>query len=165
MRVALFPGSFDPITWGHIDLVKRASMVFDKIIVLVANNSAKNYLLSDIERYELASEVISSLKLPRVIVDRYDGIILDYALKNSIGFIVRGVRAFHDFEFEFERYVVNNKLSPLVDTIFLPSSNKYLFVRSDLVKELMKNKNFDLSSFIPELVQKKLKSKFVDKLS
>ncbi|WP_024653348.1 pantetheine-phosphate adenylyltransferase [Borrelia persica] len=165
MRVALFPGSFDPITWGHIDLVKRASFIFDKIVVLVANNSTKNYLLSDIERYELTFEVIMSLGWEKISVDRYDGIVLDYALKNNIGFIVRGVRAFHDFEFEFERYVVNNKLNSSIDTIFLPSSDKYLFVRSDLVKELIKNKNFDLSNFIPELVQKKLKSKFVDKLS
>ncbi|AHH10895.1 Phosphopantetheine adenylyltransferase [Borrelia coriaceae ATCC 43381] len=156
MRVALFPGSFDPITWGHIDLVKRASSIFDKVIVLVANNSSKNYLFSDVERYELACEVIASLGWSRVFVDRYDGIILDYALKNDIGFIVRGVRAFHDFEFEFERYVVNNKLSPSIDIVFLPSRDKYLFVRSDLVKELIKNKNFDLSNFIPELVQKKV---------
>ncbi|ASQ29439.1 pantetheine-phosphate adenylyltransferase [Borrelia miyamotoi] len=165
MKVALFPGSFDPITWGHIDLVKRASLIFDKIIVLVSNNSAKSYLLSDIERYELTCEVILSLGWSNIFVDRYDGIILDYILKNNIGFIVRGVRAFRDFEFEFERYIVNNKLGPSVDTVFLPSSDKYLFVRSDLVKELIKNKNFDLSNFIPELVQKKLKFKFIDKLS
>ncbi|UPA18161.1 pantetheine-phosphate adenylyltransferase [Borrelia puertoricensis] len=165
MRVALFPGSFDPITWGHIDLVKRASLIFDKVIVLVANNSAKSYLLSDIERYELTFDVIASLGWSKIFVDKYDGIILDYALKNDIGFIVRGVRAFHDFEYEFERYVVSNKLSPSIDIVFLPSSDKYLFVRSDLVKELIKNKNFDLSSFIPDLVQKKLKSKFIDKLS
>ncbi|BCR22112.1 pantetheine-phosphate adenylyltransferase [Borrelia sp. HM] len=165
MRVALFPGSFDPITLGHIDLVKRASLIFDKIIVLVANNTIKNYLLSSFERYELTCEVISSLGLQNIFVDRYDGIISDYILKNNIGFIVRGIRAFRDFEFEFERYIANSKFNPYVDTVFLPSSDKYLFVRSDIVKELIKNKNFDLLNFIPELVQKKLKYKFIDKLS
>ena len=165
MRVALFPGSFDPITLGHIDLVKRASVIFDKIIVLVANNSIKSYLLNNFERYELTCEVISSLGLPNVFVDRYDGIILDYMLKNNIGFIVRGVRAFRDFEFEFERYIANSKINSCVDTVFLPSSDKYLFIRSDVVKELIKNNNFDLLNFIPELVQKKLKCKFIDKLS
>ena len=165
MRIAVFPGSFDPITWGHIDLVKRASSIFDKVIVLVAKNSSKSYFLSDVERYEIACEVIRSLSLARVSVDRHDGLVVDYALRHNVGFIVRGMRAFHDFECEFERYVVNSELSSAVDTVFLPSSAKYLFVRSDFVKELMKNKNFDLKGFVPELVQNKLKSKFIDKLS
>ncbi|UGQ17475.1 pantetheine-phosphate adenylyltransferase [Borrelia sp. RT1S] len=165
MRIAVFPGSFDPITWGHIDLVKRASSIFDKVIVLVAKNSSKSYFLSDVERCEITCEVIRSLSLAGVSVDRHDGLVVDYALRHNVGFIVRGMRAFHDFECEFERYVVNSELSSAVDTVFLPSSTKYLFVRSDFVKELMKNKNFDLKGFVPELVQNKLKSKFIDKLS
>ncbi|UER67848.1 pantetheine-phosphate adenylyltransferase [Borrelia sp. BU AG58] len=165
MRIAVFPGSFDPITWGHIDLVKRASFIFDEVIVLVAKNSNKSYLFSDAERYELTCEVMRSLSISKVFVDRHDGLVVDYALRNGVGFIVRGIRAFHDFECEFERYVINSKLSSAVDTVFLPSSTKYLFVRSDFVKELIKNKNFDLSSFVPELVQNKLKFKFVDKWS
>ncbi|WKC58439.1 pantetheine-phosphate adenylyltransferase [Borrelia sp. P9F1] len=163
MRIAVFPGSFDPITWGHIELVKRASSIFDKVIVLVAKNSSKSYLLSGSERYELTCEVIRSLSLSEVFVDRHDGLVVDYALSHNVGFIVRGVRAFHDFECEFERYVINSELSSAVDTVFLPSSARYLFIRSDFVKELMENKNFDLTSFIPELVQNKLKSKFIDK--
>ncbi|WP_445436130.1 pantetheine-phosphate adenylyltransferase [Candidatus Borreliella tachyglossi] len=163
MRIAVFPGSFDPITWGHIEVVERASLIFDKVIVLVAKNSVKSYLLSDIERYELTCEVIASLGFSKVFVDKYDGLIVNYALANDIGFIVRGIRVFHDFEFEFERYIINKELSSVIDTVFLPSSARCLFVRSDFVKELIKNKNFDLCKFVPELVQKKLKAKFIDK--
>ncbi|AYE36551.1 pantetheine-phosphate adenylyltransferase [Borrelia turcica IST7] len=165
MRIAVFPGSFDPITWGHIDLVKRASLIFDKVIVLVAKNSSKSYLLSDVERFELTCEVIKTLSIAKIFVDKHNGLIVDYALKNSARFIVRGIRAFHDFECEFERYIINSELNSEIDTVFLPSSSKYLFVRSDFVKELIKNKNFDLSRFVPELVQNKLKSKFIDKWS
>ncbi|QMU99451.1 pantetheine-phosphate adenylyltransferase [Borrelia sp. A-FGy1] len=165
MKIAVFPGSFDPITWGHIDLVKRASFIFDKVIVLIAKNSSKSYLLSEVERYELTCQVIKSLSISKIFVDRHNGLIVDYALKNNARFILRGIRAFHDFECEFERHIINGELSPEIDTVFLPSSSRYLFVRSDIVKELIKNKNFDLSSFVPELVQNKLKSEFIDKWS
>ncbi len=93
MKVAVFPGSFDPITWGHIDLIKRSLAIFDKVVVLVAKNKSKKYLLSDVERFSLTKDVISSLNFLNVFVDRYSGFIVDYALINSIKFIVRGIRA------------------------------------------------------------------------
>lgn len=163
MKVAVFPGSFDPITWGHIDLIKRSLAIFDKVVVLVAKNKSKKYLLSDVERFSLTKDVISSLNFLNVFVDRYSGFIVDYALINSIKFIVRGIRAFNDFDIEFERYLINNKLNFKIDTIFLPSSAEHLYVRSEFVKELMMKKDVDLSHFVPELVFNRLKSKFIDK--
>lgn len=154
---ALYPGTFDPITNGHIDIIKRASKLFDKVIVTIAVNSSKKQLFSKEERKDMILKCIKSFK--NVSVDTFDGLIVDYAKKKNASVLIRGMRAVSDFEYEFQISLINSKLNKDITTIFMMPNEKYTYLNSSIVRELSSFKG-DISDFVPKYVQKKLKEKF-----
>ena len=154
---AVYPGTFDPITNGHLDIIERASTLFDKVIVTVALNSSKIPLFSKDERKDMIENVTSGYD--NVSVDVFDGLLVDYAKKMNAGVVIRGLRAVSDFEYEFQMSLTNRKLAPDVTTIFLMPNEKYTYLNSSLIRELAKF-NADISDFVPDYVKEKLKSKF-----
>ncbi len=157
MRIGIYPGTFDPITNGHIDIINRSVLLFDKVIVAVTTNPSKSPLFSIDERIEM---VLSSTRsLSNVEVDSFDDLLVNYALhKNAIA-IIRGLRATSDFEFEFQMALVNRKLSNELVTVFLMPNEKYTYLNSTIVKEVA-SFNADVSCFVPEAANKKLLEKF-----
>lgn len=149
MNIAIYPGSFDPITNGHADIVKRAAGVFDKVIVAVSVNSQKSPLFSIEERVELAKNVFKGYE--NVEVDTFVGLLADYAKKTGAKTIIKGLRAVSDFEYEFQMAHMNKKLYPEVETMFLMSSFKYSYLSSSIVKEVGKLGG-DLSGLVPEQI-------------
>lgn len=154
---ALYPGTFDPITNGHIDIIKRASKLFDKVIVTIAVNSSKKQLFSKEERKDMILKCIKPFK--NVSVDTFDGLIVNYARKKNASVLIRGMRAVSDFEYEFQMSLINNKLNKDVTTIFMMPNEKYTYLNSSIVRELSSFKG-NISDFVPGYVQKKLKEKF-----
>ena len=145
-RIAVVPGSFDPITKGHMDIIRRAQTLFDKVIVLVVINAAKNPCFSLEERVELIRRVTSDL--PNVEVDCSAELLADYARRRGSCVILKGLRAGSDFENEFQMALINRKINPELDTMFLTASSEYMFLSSSLVKELA-SYGADLSDFLP----------------
>jgi pantetheine-phosphate adenylyltransferase len=156
-NTAVYPGTFDPITNGHLDIIERASEMFSKVIVTVALNSGKNPLFSKEERIEMIRKVTAKFK--NVEVDSFDGLLVNYAKKSKASIIIRGMRVLSDFEYEFQMSLTNRKLAPSVNTIFLMPNEKYAYLNSSLVKELARFKG-EIKSFVPDLVRKKLEQKF-----
>jgi len=156
-RIAIYPGSFDPITYGHIDLIARAVGLFDELIVAVAHNIRKVSLFSIQERLEMIQELTAEFKI--VNVDAFDGLLVDYVRKRNACCVVRGLRAFSDFEFEFQMALTNRKLNDNFETIFLMTHENYSFISSSLVKELIEFGG-DISAFVPKVVERRLKEKF-----
>ncbi|MGM9614392.1 MAG: pantetheine-phosphate adenylyltransferase [Oscillospiraceae bacterium] len=146
MTTALIPGSFDPITLGHLNIIRRASQIFDHVVVCVMKNSAKNYLFSIDERVELARRVVD--RLGNVEVTTTNMLLAEYAKQYEGAVIVKGLRAVSDFDYEFQLALVNKKMNPDLDTLFLTSSEKYTFLSSTVVKE-MAAYGADLSEFAP----------------
>jgi len=134
LKIAVYPGSFDPITNGHLDIVRRAAQMFDRVIVAVAIDSEKTPLFSVEERRRLATEAVKGLR--NVSVDQFKGLLIDYARRKRATAIVRGLRAVSDFEFEFQLALMNRKLDPGIETIFLMTKDEYTFISSRLVKEI-----------------------------
>ncbi len=159
MKTAIYPGTFDPFTNGHDDILRRALRVFDKVIILVAVSPAKRSLFTQAQRVEMITDHLSSE--PRSSVDSWNGLIVDYAKKHQINAIVRGLRPTGDFEMEFQMASMNNHLYEEIDTFFLPTGGKHYFVSSSLVKELHKNGR-DIAEFIPDAVLKYLKNALGD---
>jgi pantetheine-phosphate adenylyltransferase len=155
--IAVYPGTFDPITNGHLDIIERASVLFDKVIVTVAVNSSKKPLFSKDERNEMIRNVTSGFD--NVEVDVFDGLLVEYAQKKKASVIIRGLRAISDFEYEFQMSLTNRKLAPEVTTIFLMPNEKYTYLNSSLIRELAKF-NADISGFVPGYVHSKLREKF-----
>mgnify|MGYP000428328334 CR=1 FL=1 len=157
MKIAIYPGSFDPLTLGHLNIIKRAARCFDKLIVCVMVNSQKKGLFSPEERVELIRRVVK--QLPNVEVDASALLLAEYARQRRA---VKGLRAVSDFESEVQMAVVNRKLNPNVDTMFLPSNEKYTYLSSTVVKEMVRY-GADLSDFLPreiiEDVQRKMDSR------
>ena len=147
MKTAVFPGSFDPVTSGHLDLIKRASKMFDRLILGVLINSSKKPLLTVEERVRLLKEVTKDLK--NVEVEAFDGLLVDFVDRCDADVIVRGLRTSNDFEYELPLAQANYKLNESADTIFLATSPEYSYVSSSAVKELMRY-NADISGFVPE---------------
>ena len=147
MKTAVFPGSFDPVTSGHLDLIKRASKMFDRLILGVLINSSKKPLLTVEERVRLLKEVTKDLK--NVEVEAFDGLLVDFVDRCDADVIVRGLRTSNDFEYELLLAQANYKLNESADTIFLATSPEYSYVSSSAVKELMRY-NADISVFVPE---------------
>ena len=133
MKIAIYPGSFDPVTLGHLNIIKRAANAFDKVIVCVMVNSEKNGIFTAEERVELLRRCI---KLDNVEVDMYAGLLAEYAKRRNARVVVKGLRAMSDFEQEVQMAVVNGKLNPELDTVFFPSSQKYTYLSSTVVKEM-----------------------------
>lgn len=154
---AVYPGTFDPITNGHLDIIERASALFDQVIVTVALNSNKTPLFTKDERKDMIENVISAYN--NVTVDMFDGLLVDYSQKMGAEVVIRGLRAVSDFEYEFQMSLTNRKLAPEITTIFLMPNEKYTYLNSSLIRELAKF-NADISDFVPEYVKEKLKSKF-----
>lgn len=158
MRRAIYPGSFDPVTLGHLDVIKRAAAIFDELIVCVSVNSAKNSgLFSPEERVALIRKVTEDL--PNVTVDSFQGLVADYARQNRSRVLVKGLRAVSDYESEIQMAMINAKLYPKLDTVFLYSRPKYAYLSSTVVKEMARY-GADLSDFVPRqiiaLVQEKV---------
>jgi pantetheine-phosphate adenylyltransferase len=156
-KIAIYPGTFDPITNGHIDVIERAAKMFDEVLVVVAINSKKSCLFTEAERFEMAKESLKHLKNLRV--DMHQGLTVDYAKKVGATAIIRGIRAVSDFEYEFQIALMNRKLNPEVNTIFLLPHENYTYLNSSIIRELSKYKQ-DVSEFVPEIVANKLKEKY-----
>ena len=158
MKRAVYPGSFDPVTYGHLDIIKRASEIFDVLIVSVLNNKGKTPLFSVEERVKILKE--ATKELPNVQVDSFSGLLIDYAAENDLHIAVRGLRAITDFEYELQIAQTNRKLSNgTLDTIFLTTSLEYAYLSSSSVKEIAYFGG-DISQCVPDFVAKKINEKF-----
>ncbi|HET6872888.1 MAG TPA: pantetheine-phosphate adenylyltransferase [Sporolactobacillaceae bacterium] len=155
--VALYPGSFDPVTLGHLDILKRASKVFDEIIVAVLHNGNKTPLFSLEERVELLKATTKDL--PNVKVDFFEGLMIDYAKKKGVKAVLRGLRAVSDFEYELQITSINKKLDDDIETFFMMTNSKYSFLSSSIVKEIAKYKA-NVSDLVPEAVELALRKKY-----
>jgi len=156
-RAIIFPGTFDPITFGHIDLIKRCLKNFDRVIVAVAHNENKKPLFSVEERVALIKESIP--KNDSIEIDHFKVLLVDYSKKKEISTIVRGLRAISDFEFEFQMALTNRKINEDIETIFMMPHEQFSYVSSRMIKEISRLGG-DVSKFVPEPVAKALKSKF-----
>lgn len=160
MRTAIYPGSFDPFTNGHLDIVERASRLFDRVVVAVAKSEAKNPLFSIDERVALVRRTIRRMK--NVEVDDFDGLLVDYVTKRSAQAVVRGLRAVSDFEFEFQLALMNRSLNDNFETIFMMPKDTYTFLSSRIVKEIA-HLGGDVSAFVPPHVKSALAAKWAKK--
>ncbi len=148
MRTAICPGSFDPITLGHLNIIRRSAQIFDKVIVCIMFNSTKTRPMFTIEeRVEMVRKVVA--KYPNVEVDTFDGLLAEYARKFDGAVIVKGMRAASDFEYEFQMNLINKKINPSLETMFLTASEKYTFLSSSVVRE-MASYGADLTGFVPD---------------
>jgi len=159
MRTAVYPGSFDPITNGHLDVIQRASRLFDRVIVAVAINESKTALFTMRERKNLATRSIEHLK--NVEVDTFTGLLVDYVVEKGGEAVIRGLRAVSDFEFEFQLALMNRKLNERVETIFMMPKETYTFISSRMIKEVARLGG-DISGFVPAHVGAALKEKFTN---
>ncbi|MBM6618572.1 pantetheine-phosphate adenylyltransferase [Bacillus suaedaesalsae] len=156
-KIAVCPGSFDPVTLGHLDIIKRGSKVFEKVYVVVLNNSSKNPLFTVDERKELLREVTT--EIPNVVVDSYQGLLIDYAQSINANAILRGLRAVSDFEYEMQITSMNRKLNENIETLFMMTNNQYSFLSSSIVKEAAKYHG-NIKDLVPLAVEEALKKKF-----
>ena len=155
MKVAIYPGSFDPITNGHLDIITRSSKIVDRLIIAVSRNNKKKTLFKINERVEMIKEVIKNENISNVEVDTFEGLLMVYANKKKANIVIRGLRAVSDFEYEFQMTGMNYKLNPKIETIFLMSLDKYQLISSKLIKEINALKG-DVSQFVPKIVENKL---------
>jgi pantetheine-phosphate adenylyltransferase len=151
--IALYPGSFDPITNGHLDLIQRGSRLFDKLIVSILRNDSKEPLFSVEERTEMLCEVVHVY--PNVAVDSFDGLLVDHAAAQSATVLLRGIRAISDYEYELQMALMNRRLSPGIETIFMMANEAYSFISSRLVKEVF-GLGGNISGLVPPTVESRL---------
>ncbi len=157
MRRAIYPGSFDPITNGHLDVIERARKLFDEVVVAVAHNDEKQPLFSLHDRLDLLGETAG--KLDNVRIAEFEGLLVEFARRQEAGAVIRGLRAISDFEFEFQMALMNRKLASAVETIFLMPKEEYTYLSSRIVKEIARLGG-DISGFVPACVAKALTRKF-----
>ena len=151
MKIAVYPGSFDPVTKGHLDILERASSMFDKVIIAVLKNNSKKSYLPTSDRVELIKKSIEDMGLLNVEVGSFDGLTIDYARKMGAKFLIRGLRAVSDFEYEMQLSQTNQAIAPEIGTVFLITKTKYNFISSGIVKELS-SLGQDVSKFVPKSV-------------
>lgn len=156
-RRAIYPGSFDPVTYGHIDLIRRALSLFDEVYVVVAENPEKNPLFRTEERVALMKRAVRGLK--GVGVESFGGLMVEYAKRKEVRSIIRGLRATSDFDYEFQMALTNRELSKDIDTIFLMPSETHFYLSSKLIKEIAE-RGGNVSTFVPNFVAKALREKF-----
>lgn len=160
-KKAIYPGTFDPVTYGHIDLVKRALEIFPEVIIAVAHNPQKNPLFTVKEREDMLKKATAGLKGAKIC--NFKGLVVDYARKQKVKVLIRGLRMISDFEYEFQMALTNRKLAPDIETIFLMPQESYSYISSKLLKEAA-FLGADLSSFLPKFVEKALKQKINQKV-
>jgi len=156
-KIAIYPGTFDPITMGHLDILQRASKLFDKVIITLAINSNKTPLFSKEERLDFIRDAVKNM--PNVTVDSFEGMLIKFAEKMGASAVIRGLRAISDFEFEFQLALMNRKQNQEITTVFLMPHEKYTYLNSTIIREVARFGG-DVSSFITPYVAEKLKSKF-----
>jgi len=156
MKIAIYPGTFDPVTNGHIDILERALKLFDKVIITIAGNSAKNPLFTKAERTTLLRKVMKHYK--NVEVDSFEGLLVEYVQKRNAISVVRGLRAMTDFEYELQMALMNRKLDEKMETVFLMPNEKYTYLSSNFVREIARLGG-DVSKFVPPVVLKALRQK------
>ena len=156
-KVAIYPGSFDPVTNGHIDIVERGLTLFDKLIVSILHNPKKEYLFPLEERLEMLKDCLKKFK--GVEIDSFDGLLVDYAASRKAHAILRGLRAMSDFEYEFQMALMNRRLNREVQTVFLMTGLRWIFTSSSIIKEAIQFGG-NIDGMVPKLVQNKLKRKF-----
>ena len=153
---AIYPGTFDPVTYGHIDLIKRAACIFPEVIIAVAHNPQKEPLFTVKERVGFLKRATSGIS--GVIIDDFDGLVIDYARKKKATILIRGLRMISDFEYEFQMALTNRKLAPDIETIFLMPQEGYSYLSSKLLKEAV-SLGADISCFVPDFICQEIKSK------
>ena len=154
---AVYPGSFDPVTNGHLDIIKRASKIFDTLYVAILENSAKTPAFSMDERVELLKKVTADMD--NVVIDKFSGLLVDYAQSVDAHVIIKGLRAVSDFEYEFQMALMNRKLNKNIETLFMMTNGKYSYLSSSIVKEVAKH-NGSLEGLVPECLEDIIQSKF-----
>ncbi|HHV61918.1 MAG TPA: pantetheine-phosphate adenylyltransferase [Firmicutes bacterium] len=157
MAIAVYPGSFDPVTCGHLDIIERASRMFDLVIVAVLRNPSKKPLFTVEERVDMLQSAVCHLSNVRV--DHFGGLLVDYARRQGATAIIKGLRAVSDFEYEFQMASVNRKLDPTIETLFMMTSNEYAFLSSSVVKEVA-SLGGCIQGLVPGEVEKRLRGKF-----
>lgn len=161
-NAAIYPGSFDPLTNGHLDILERSVKMFDKVVVTVAVNNKKTAVFTGKERIHLIKETIKNEPwAQKVEIEQFTGLLIDYARQKEINILLRGVRQLSDFEYEFRMALTNRRLAPEIDTVFMMPDEQLTFISATIVKEIAAW-NGDLSSFVPDHVAKALKEKFRD---
>jgi pantetheine-phosphate adenylyltransferase len=160
MKIAVYPGSFDPITNGHLNIIERAIKIVDKLIVAVAIDSIKSTLFSTQERADMIKEATKDLENVEVL--SFSGLLTDFVRKNKANIIIRGMRAISDFEHESQLALMNKSLAPEIETIFMVTCSKYSYLNSSIVKEIS-SLNGNISQLVPEIVEKNLKTLFFNK--
>ena len=156
MRAAIYPGSFDPLTNGHLDIIERACKTFDHVVVVISNNPQKSHTFSVEERMDLARRCVAHL--PNVEIDTFSGLLMDYAEQKKVPTIVRGLRANSDFEYEFQLATINRKLNKNVETLFMMTSETSFYISSRLIREIAQFGG-DVSGMVPALVSQALQIK------
>lgn len=157
MRTAVYPGSFDPATNGHIDVIERALKIFDQVIVAVGDNPEKKPLFSTKERMAMLRE--STRHLKNLEIDSFSGLLIDYVKRKNSRIIIRGLRAVSDFEFEFQRALLNRVVDNEIETVFIMTKEHYVYLNSSIIKEISMFGG-NINGMVPEIVEKKLKEKF-----
>ncbi|MFQ5904330.1 MAG: pantetheine-phosphate adenylyltransferase [Candidatus Binatia bacterium] len=157
-KTALYPGTFDPVTNGHIDLIKRVRRIFDNLIVAVANNPEKEPLFSFEERRDFLQDVTKGLE--NIQIHSFDGLLVHYARENHVNVIIRGLRAVADFEYEYQMALMNRNLDDSIETVFMMPCEKYSFISSKLIKEVA-SLGGNVKAMVPDTVEKALKKKFM----
>ena len=161
MSIAVYPGSFDPVTYGHLDIIKRSIRVFDKLVIGILLNSEKNPLFSMEERVEFLMEATKDME--NVEVKSFSGLLVDFARENNADITVRGLRAVTDFEYELQIAQINNKLDSNLDTMFFTTSTEYAYLSSTIVREIA-SYHGDVSELVPPSVEQKLKQRFRERI-
>jgi len=155
---AVYPGSFDPFTNGHLDLIERSTHLFDHLIVAVLRNETKRPLFSVAERVVMIEEVLEDRRFPNVEVDSFEGLLVDYATRKGATVLIRGIRAISDYEYELQMALMNRRLQPAIETVFLMASEAYSFISSRLVKEVA-GLGGNVSGLVPPVVEARLRKK------
>lgn len=156
MKIAVCPGSFDPITMGHLDIITRASMLFDRVIVLISINAAKKTAFSLEERVELTRKAVAHL--PNVEVDSFDGLLVDYVRRRQAAVIVRGLRAMSDFEYEFQMALANKRMNPDAETVFLTTAAENMYLSSSLIKQIV-SFGGHVEGLVPECIREEIEQR------
>lgn len=162
MNKVVYPGSFDPITLGHIEIIKRAASIFDEVIVLIANNPLKSNTFQLSERIEIIKDAISEFNLDKVKVDTTSGLVVDYCLRNNINIMLRGLRNINDYENEYARFFYNKNINTNIETIIMFPTSRNHFISSSAIKELA-SQSVDTSMYLPKKASSAIKNKFSTK--